>query len=393
MYLHSPFNGPSPDAGNDFDAMMSDTSRQMGKAQLQRHISNSSSRARRGLSRISKPTSTGSSPQPLQRRRATTQTIPRQRTSLYQQCLQVPEATDCSTRPFSWHPSTFSANQQPSSCNSQFSQRASYKSYSAYGLDGNTTPNSQVGVQVYGGLSSPWHYGDGVNSLYEPSQDYQINNPRSMSMINTTNDYFDQTNSLYTSPLEQVSESYPIFSPVPYAPSTWTSSLSTFSNQTAPATPELLPNQEILVAPQNDTLEQASLPKKESKELIGMGLYDGPDRNSWSFDSMLGEPTTLFASQQPESTGKGLKLEETWEPPEEEDDSDDDDSQDEDQCQPNEEDEEIFRLAEGALGLGQADVAYAQQPISIPSKYIPAGIDRLCGTGMWQGEIADYCIR
>lgn len=51
------------------------------------------------------------------------------------------------------------------------------------------------------------------------------------------------------------------------------------------------------------------------KELVGMGLYDPPEGyNSW------------FSSGIQEGTGKGLKLEETWEPPPE---TDDDESEDE----------------------------------------------------------------
>lgn len=48
------------------------------------------------------------------------------------------------------------------------------------------------------------------------------------------------------------------------------------------------------------------------KELIGMGLYDLPD-SSLDWMSPVGE-----------ATGKGLKLEETWQPPEEDEDEDED---------------------------------------------------------------------
>jgi hypothetical protein len=49
------------------------------------------------------------------------------------------------------------------------------------------------------------------------------------------------------------------------------------------------------------------------KELMGLGLYDTPDADaSWSSGLV-------------ESTGKGLKLEETWEPPTEDEDAEDED--------------------------------------------------------------------
>lgn len=51
----------------------------------------------------------------------------------------------------------------------------------------------------------------------------------------------------------------------------------------------------------------------DGKELVGMGLYDAPD------------PTTTWGGFT-EGTGKGLKLEETWQPPEADEDDDEDDA-------------------------------------------------------------------
>ncbi|KAJ4335732.1 hypothetical protein N0V95_008815 [Ascochyta clinopodiicola] len=54
----------------------------------------------------------------------------------------------------------------------------------------------------------------------------------------------------------------------------------------------------------------------DGKELVGMGLYDTPD------------PTTAWGGPA-EATGQGLKLEETWQPPED-DENEGDDEDDED---------------------------------------------------------------
>jgi hypothetical protein len=51
----------------------------------------------------------------------------------------------------------------------------------------------------------------------------------------------------------------------------------------------------------------------DGKELVGMGLYDSPD------------PTSTWGGLV-EATGKGLKLEETWQPPEDDDEDDEDDA-------------------------------------------------------------------
>ena len=148
-----------------------------------------------------------------------------------------------------------------------------------------------------------------------------------------------------------------------------------------------------------------------------MGLHDGPDRHSWSLESMLDGPTNLFSSHRPESTGKGLKLEETWEPPEEEDETDSEEleeneeeeeevegehnseAESEDQeGQDAEGDEEMIRLAEGALGLGNRDETVPQRPPDISNRSFFFESDDSYATSfgtrnLWQGEIADYCVR
>ena len=62
------------------------------------------------------------------------------------------------------------------------------------------------------------------------------------------------------------------------------------------------------------------LPKRRgSKELVGMGLYDNEDK-----DFMSSLNSALSDDPKRDSMGKGLKLEETWEPPKGDDDNDDD---------------------------------------------------------------------
>ena len=143
-----------------------------------------------------------------------------------------------------------------------------------------------------------------------------------------------------------------------------------------------------------------------------MGLHDGPDRNSWSLESMLDGPTNLFSSNRPDSMGKGLKLEETWEPPEEEDETDNEEEDDEEAegeqeseaesddptGQAVEGDDEMIRLAEGALGLGNRDEMVPQRPPNLSNHSFFFESDDSYTTSfstrnMWQGEIADYCVR
>ena len=67
--------------------------------------------------------------------------------------------------------------------------------------------------------------------------------------------------------------------------------------------------------------DKAQISKKKSKELVGMGLYD--DKES---DFMSDLNSALNQDPSRDSLGKGLKLEETWQPPNEDEDEDDGDA-------------------------------------------------------------------
>jgi hypothetical protein len=62
-------------------------------------------------------------------------------------------------------------------------------------------------------------------------------------------------------------------------------------------------------------------PEEEGEILVGMGLYDAPDKSETdpSLDHYRMTTSDLLGSTY--RKGAGLKLEEAWEPPKEEDDS------------------------------------------------------------------------
>lgn len=286
---------------------------------------------------MSKPSSATNSPQNFQRRRATTsQSIPRRRPNFYQQCLQVPlqdaeeERIDsqASVRPFSWHPSSVATQQQRPQSYCVAPSRNSLQDYPSFPASGIPTPltHPELGLQLN---SRPWYDTEDASSLYQQSSDYDVYGPNDLTINTSMQDgYFTNPYIQYSSSTNQSSEGYAVFSPMQYPTSAWTSTLSTLSTQTAPATPDFVAIEES--RNQNDL---PTLPRKESDELIGMGLYDVPDRHSWSLDSIMDGPTSLLATR-PLSMGKGLKLEETWEPPEEEDsDSEEADEDDDDESQ------------------------------------------------------------
>lgn len=103
---------------------------------------------------------------------------------------------------------------------------------------------------------------------------------------------------------------------------------------TAPPTPEPFePPQQTVVSTKLATVD--SIPfhsldddELEGEVLYGMGLYDAPEKSPLDYHrsavmSLLGPTDSL-----PEPTGKGLKLEDAWEPPALDEDDDDDDDED-----------------------------------------------------------------
>jgi hypothetical protein len=109
-----------------------------------------------------------------------------------------------------------------------------------------------------------------------------------------------------------------------------------FNSTTAPPTPEnFLPIQQP--DPSFEAEEEIPYHSLEDPEpgevLVGMGLYDAPEKSP-AFDPSLDEYRALMMSQLlgtpyrknelPAATGKGLKLEETWNPPPSDDGEDDD---------------------------------------------------------------------
>jgi len=107
-----------------------------------------------------------------------------------------------------------------------------------------------------------------------------------------------------------------------------------FDNATAPPTPEdFLPIQHpnpSFEAEESIPYHPLESPDPAGEQLIGMGLYDTPEKSALSdpqLDSYRAAMMTQMlgsAYRKYESTGKGLKLEETWNPPPSDDEGDDD---------------------------------------------------------------------
>ena len=336
MYQNpSSHNAHVADAPQDVEAMLSDVSMRMARAQLQRQISNSSSTHRQRTSRIMKPSSAGSSPQHMQRRRAMTgHRISRYRSEVYPQGLYITQEgvegfngrqsmPSHVARPVSWHPSSISTSyQRPGSMyDTPFRHSLAYQTIDVNGMPTPMTQpesNSEIPADAWFNLDS------GMN-MYQPSTMYNKYDHTGLQLdTSIQNDYSVDQGTQYSLSAFPTSEGFPAFC-ADYSTRAWTESLSDFPAYTAPPTPDLLPIQTPTNNWRNDTVAIPALPRKDSKELIGMGLYDKPERGSFSLGSFAESQTNLFMPGRHDSIGKGLKLEETWEPPEEDEEDDDDD--------------------------------------------------------------------
>lgn len=157
-----------------------------------------------------------------------------------------------------------------------------------------------------------------------------------------------------------LSNTTPSYGPGLYPPAEMQqSSWSAISDQCAPIpfqAPDFLPVQYPSETPTPWALDgDAQLPRKRSKELVGMGLYDHPDEETWSeLDYDHSSFLYHLASPHRESTGKGLKLEETWEPPKDADGAEDDEAYSSDEAE-----EDLPGAANMSQGPSALDPAFS----------------------------------
>ncbi|PSN66076.1 hypothetical protein BS50DRAFT_468440, partial [Corynespora cassiicola Philippines] len=260
--------------------------------------SNSQSGGR--LFRVEKPRSNHNSPRVMERRK-TTSTPMKYATledHLNMMCgIANEDAAEDRTehsRPFSWHPSS-----------NQF-QGASYpahlQDWSRHNSD--SSRNSVHGSDFYSlSARNSMHqsYSQNTNSseLRHGSQDsdssWQQPSTYSMSSIST-----------------------PATEPMPWYLQEWARKNQAQAVSSQNGSSEFLPIQHPSNQQEAEAEDEEMEDEEEGKELVGMGLYDLPD------------PALSWSSGLVEGTGKGLKLEETWQPPENDEDEEEDDTSSDD---------------------------------------------------------------
>ncbi|GKT49254.1 uncharacterized protein ColSpa_09435 [Colletotrichum spaethianum] len=339
--------GPVPTAYHT-DALFDDLSRQMAISQASRRLSRGSSGQRNGNAmRVAKPTSANNSPRSssaMQARRRTVVNdgnLARRRQQPMDQVILPEYGTQSRpSRPLSWHPSTFQHQQQKMPVAQHMASYPFPPAASAYDIDSyhiyqqfpptpaayscNTSP-----VASFSPLSLP--FGTYDSSAYLPVEGWNVPQQEPPA-------YVSSETTGYAEPFPALPTTLPDLTPSSTSTHWQSYSMDGFPS-TSPPTPETLPQaqQPQPIVPNEDTIPYQPLdePEEEGEILVGMGLYDAPDKydqdpqldaSRSAMSSLLGAP---YRPQ--EGTGKGLKLEESWQPPESDDeDADQDDADGED---------------------------------------------------------------
>jgi hypothetical protein len=343
------------DVQHDYESLLNDVSRQMATSQLSRRNSRSSKRhsatpSRRSI-RVEKPPTAHNSPRVPERRRTTSAV--NQSSGVYNQYnmmygdtqpdiyTQMSASDKNIARPYSWHPSASATAYPRDTMASAFRYSANIPtvpSVPAIPLAWNQAIESSLqGAETSMDHSSattmPTSYYDAgfqgeATSLWDQF---------AAATMWSQSSYFDPCpatdNAMYLSDVRGWSQDDDI---------TTSMAARDTADETADNQNSFLPIQDPDSLQDNAQPILRSKPSKESsKSLIGMGLYDEPDEPTPNWRSQLDGRQTWPVSEIMQGNGKGLKLEECFEPPpdhgddEPEDDEDDagsseDDVQEED---------------------------------------------------------------
>lgn len=302
--------------------------------------------------RIVKPSSANNSPRNnlMQHRRRTMMNDPvyihKAHQMLEQPFLPTPgpemyahsycEPVKRATRPVSWHPSSTQVSQAQRQYQQQYSMSAhesqypvpNYIEYDVY-----APAQMPPTPAAYSAYNSPVSFSPVALPSYTtyelPQQQTYASPCWSMSAAPVAPSMPAMTQALtpaFTTAASYTPACVPDFveTEAEYSPVSWTNvpSIGYSQNVTAPPTPEeptkFQQTDSVVIKHEATPLLKPDELKVEEEEdgdiLVGLGLYDPPEKLHGSLLGSTFKPT-----------GKGLKLEDAWEPPVEEDDEDEDD--------------------------------------------------------------------
>ncbi|KAJ9148343.1 hypothetical protein NKR23_g5102 [Pleurostoma richardsiae] len=334
----------APSASYPTDAVLEDLSRQMAFSARRASRGSNGQRCANPM-RVVKPRSANNSPQSsiLQQRRRTLMAdaiIPHRNTQILERpYLPTPGAEACfdglptsskkSARPLSWHPSSYMPQPQLQSHQSPTPQYP-FPAYESEFFQSHQFPPTPA---VYSGYTSPsvafsplsLPYSGYDASQYFPSGSWSVSAPQATTPSLVTTSSADSALCNFDS-IEPLDYGVPT-----YVSATWNATTpGALSHFTAPPTPENfpLPQQSQPAISAEESIPYLPLENDDEsggEVLVGMGLYDSPEKDVDLFRSTVSQ---LLGSPYPKPTGKGLKLEDAWEPPAMVDDEDDDEDAD-----------------------------------------------------------------
>ncbi|KAK6075931.1 hypothetical protein SCUP515_05752 [Seiridium cupressi] len=331
-----------------------DFSRQQPLAESARRISRGSSNGYRPATsmRVAKPSSASNSPQAMAQRRRTLMNdgnLARRRQYALDQAIlnhqiqnavptydAYPEPVKRTTRPMSWHPS--SQIQQPALHIQQMPQF----DISQYMLP-TTTPYSEAdlysGYQpfpptpaVYSGQTSPASAFSPLSLPFAASSQPPVQHGMALdSSCSWNTPSYISAAPLDTSGSPDATEPFPTY--LGQASLDWEAfAANGFNICTAPPTPDnyqqVVPAEPSVPAEECIPYQALDEPEEEGEILVGMGLYDAPDKSETDPELDHYRTTTSHLLGSTYRKGAGLKLEEAWEPPKDDDSSNDEDNAD-----------------------------------------------------------------
>ena len=322
----------------NIDALLHEMS--VARMPMTRTPSTTSSMHRSRLGKVTKPGSAGNSPQNVQRRRTSaSHKLAKYLSDLYpyssyggQHLAPQPQpvqqaSSPNAARPLSWHPSTMT-HLSPDEALRQHRLSLSFAGYQTVQVNGVPTPMTQPAMTP----DLPNDAWLGLEATHSSSQtdSRRYIYPTTAGLNPAANQGLPSQYVTYLSTGVPATSAGPYFSPA-NSSDMWPGlpAAGPPSSFTAPPTPDMRPIQHATepMAIGDVAFAAAFAADEDEKadngpELVGMGLYDAPVRPDFG---VLANRHGSFLGMATEARGKGLKLEETWEPPEDEEEHDGED--------------------------------------------------------------------
>ena len=263
------------------------------------------------------------------------------------------------TRPVSWHPSIARGRGMDRRSHHGVPAKGSGAGYQTMAVHGLPTPMTQPELKTETPIDQYFSLDGSSVSYQQQAMPYNQYDLAGQSLDTTYQSVLPLDSQYYMQyPGMPASQAPSTTSTIGYPTQAWAESLQPFPTHTAPPSPDFLPIQNPMDVWDGSLGAVNPLPRKQSKELVGMGLYDHPDRTSFSVGSITESYVDSYCVDS--QKGKGLKLEETWEPPEEDKESaDDEDAQEEENASSAE--EELSPIAMPTV-LKQEEQMYLTYP-------------------------------